>query len=106
VDRRDRDRRVPDGQPRSQRARRLPRAVRQRRDPPETVPGHPRKNSGSIRDRCYDFQNIFAKKLANKIAVFGSKQSKIKKKKLIITLVFQKKRQFFSPKIVENRKKL
>jgi hypothetical protein len=29
----------------------------------------------SIRDRCYDFKNIFAEKFCDKIAIFDSKQS-------------------------------
>jgi hypothetical protein len=32
------------------------------------------------RDRCYDFKNIFAKKISEKIGVFDSKQSQILKK--------------------------
>jgi hypothetical protein len=33
------------------------------------------------RDLCYDFKNIFAEKISEKIGVFDSKQSQILKKK-------------------------
>jgi hypothetical protein len=55
-------------------------------------------------DRCYDFKNIFAKKSAKKLAFLSQNKAKLCKK-IIITLVFEKNA-IFSPKIVENRRKL
>jgi hypothetical protein len=46
-------------------------------------------------DRCYDFENIFAKKFSEKIGVSDTNQSQILKK-LIITLVFEKNAIFFA----------
>jgi hypothetical protein len=55
-----------------------------------------------IRDRCYDFLNIYAKNFSKKLA----SQNKAKLcKNLIITVLFGKNA-IFSPKIVENRRKL
>jgi hypothetical protein len=57
------------------------------------------------RDRCYDFENIFAEKFSDKICVFYSKQSKIMQK-FDHNIGFWEKRQFFaencqkSPKIL------
>jgi hypothetical protein len=56
------------------------------------------------RDRCYDFFNIFAKKLAKKWRFFNLIKAKLCKK-LIISLVFGKT-PFFPLKIAENRRKL
>jgi hypothetical protein len=56
------------------------------------------------RDRCYDFFNIFAKKIGEKLAFLTRNKAKLCKN-LIITLVFDKT-PIFSPKIVENRRKL
>jgi hypothetical protein len=50
--------------------------------------------------RCYDFNSIFAKKLANNICVFAQTAASFCKN-VIITLVFEKKRQFL-PKIGKN----
>jgi hypothetical protein len=52
-------------------------------------------------DRCYDFLNIFAENFSKKLAFLTQNKAKLFKI-LIITLVFEKKRQFFSPKIAEN----
>jgi hypothetical protein len=52
--------------------------------------------------RCYEFLNIFAKKLAKKMAFLTHNKAKLCKK-LIITGVFEKT---VSQKIVENRRKL
>jgi hypothetical protein len=57
------------------------------------------------RDRCYDFQNIFAKRLSVKIGVLTQNKAKLCKL-LITTLVFEKNANFCaenclkSPKIV------
>jgi hypothetical protein len=57
-------------------------------------------------DRCYDFKNIFAKKLA-KLLAFLAQTTAIVCKTLIIALVFDKNaRPIFSLKVVENRRKL
>jgi hypothetical protein len=53
------------------------------------------------RERCYDFKNIFAEKLA-----FYAQTTASFCKNLIITLVFEKKTPRFSPKIGKNRRKL
>jgi hypothetical protein len=57
-----------------------------------------------IRDRCYDFKNIFAKKL-QKIGAFLTQNKAKLCNFLLKTLVFEKNA-IFSPKIVENRRKL
>jgi hypothetical protein len=54
---------------------------------------------------CYDFKNIFAEKIVTKLAFFTRNKAKLCKN-LIITLVFEKRRQYFSPKIVKNRRKM
>jgi hypothetical protein len=54
------------------------------------------------RDRCYDFKTIFGEKFGEKLA-FLTQNKAILCKILIITLYFLEKRQFFSPKIAENR---
>jgi hypothetical protein len=60
-------------------------------------------NSDSTWDRCYDFLNIFAKKIQRKNWRFCLKEAKICKI-VIITLVFEKNA-IFSPKIGKNRRK-
>jgi hypothetical protein len=55
-------------------------------------------------DRCYDFLNILAEKFSKKMAFLTQNKAKLCKN-LIITLVFDKT-PIFSPKIVENRRKL
>jgi hypothetical protein len=60
--------------------------------------------AGPTWDRCYDFLNIFAEKFSEKMA-FSTKNKAKLCKNLIITLVFEKNANF-SPKIVENRRKL
>jgi hypothetical protein len=57
------------------------------------------------RDRCYDFLNIFSPKNSAKILAFLTQNKAKLCKILIITLVFEKKENF-SLKIVENRRKL
>jgi hypothetical protein len=54
-------------------------------------------------DRCNDFENIFAKKLA-KILAFLLKLLLVFFSKMTISLVFEKT-PIFSPKIGENRQK-
>jgi hypothetical protein len=49
-------------------------------------------------DRCYDFLNIFAEKFSEKIAFLTQNKAKLCKI-LIITLVFEEKRQFFRRKL-------
>jgi hypothetical protein len=56
------------------------------------------------RDRCYDFENIFAEIFSEKLAFLTQNKAKIYKI-LIITWVFEKNANFL-PKIVKNRKKL
>jgi hypothetical protein len=51
-----------------------------------------------IWDRCYDFKNIFAKKLGEKIAFLTQNKAKFCKI-LVVTLVFEKKRQYFRRKL-------
>jgi hypothetical protein len=51
-----------------------------------------------IRDRCYDFLNIFAEKFSTIIGVFDSNKAKLCKI-LIITLVFEKNANFFRRKL-------
>jgi membrane-associated PAP2 superfamily phosphatase len=56
------------------------------------------------RDRCYDFLNIFAKKIGENLAFLTQNKATLPKN-WIITLVFEKKRQFFAEqlsKIAEN----
>jgi hypothetical protein len=60
---------------------------------------------GKNRDRCYDFKNIFAKKIGEKMRVFDLKQTKIMQK-FNHNIGFWEKSPIFSPKIVENRRKL
>jgi hypothetical protein len=50
-----------------------------------------------IWDRCYDFKNIFAEKFSEKLALLTRNKAELCKI-LIITLVFEKKRQFFRRK--------
>jgi hypothetical protein len=54
----------------------------------------PKAKTHPIWDRCYDFKNIFAEKFSNKLAVSLFK-------KCIITLVFEKKRQYFPRKMAK-----
>jgi hypothetical protein len=56
------------------------------------------------RDRCYEFLNIIAKKMAKILAFLTQIKAKLCKN-LIITLVFEKT-PIFSPKIVKNNRKL
>jgi hypothetical protein len=49
----------------------------------------------AIRDRCYDFQNIFAKKFGKKLAFITQNKAKLCKN-LIMTLVFEKNANFFA----------
>jgi hypothetical protein len=56
-------------------------------------------------DRCYDFSNIFAKKLEKYLAFLTQIKAKLCKK-IDHSLGFCEKTPFFSPKIVENRRKL
>jgi hypothetical protein len=51
-------------------------------------------------DRCYDFKNIFAKKISEKIGVFAQNTTSFWKK-LTITLVFEYKSQFFRRKLAK-----
>jgi hypothetical protein len=51
-------------------------------------------------DRCYDFLNIFAEKFSKEVAFLIQNKAKLCKK-FIITLVFEKKRQFFRQKLSE-----
>jgi hypothetical protein len=60
--------------------------------------------TGVTRDRCYDFKNIFAEKIAKKLVFFTQNKGKLCKI-LIITLVFEKNANFL-PKIGKNRRKL
>jgi hypothetical protein len=53
-----------------------------------------------IRDRCYDFKNIFAQKVANKLAFLTQNKAKLCKI-LIITLVFEKNANFFRRKLAK-----
>jgi hypothetical protein len=46
-------------------------------------------------DRCYDFKNIFAKKLAKKLAFFAQTNASFCKN-LIITLVFEENANIFA----------
>jgi hypothetical protein len=55
------------------------------------------------RDRCDDFENIFAKKFSKNIGVFCSNYSYLKKK-LIITLGFEKNANFFAEKWQKSQK--
>jgi hypothetical protein len=48
-----------------------------------------------IRDRCYDFLNIFAEKFSEKIGVLTQNKAKLCKS-LTITLVFEKNSNFFA----------
>jgi hypothetical protein len=48
------------------------------------------------RDRCYDFLNIFAKKIGEKIDVFDKKNKAKLFQNLVITLVFEKNAIFFA----------
>jgi hypothetical protein len=57
-----------------------------------------------IRDRCYDFKNIFAEKFGENIGVFSQTTASFCKN-VIIKLVFEKNA-IFSPKIGKNRRKL
>jgi hypothetical protein len=54
--------------------------------------------------RCYDFLDIFAEKISEKVAFCAQNKAKLFKN-LIITLVFEKNANF-SPKIVKKRIKL
>jgi hypothetical protein len=63
-----------------------------------------RSDGGScITDRCYDFQNIFAKKIGKKYWRFLLKLLIPSAKKFDLTMVFEKNANF-SPKIGENRR--
>jgi hypothetical protein len=53
---------------------------------------------------CYDFRNIFAKKIGEKIGVFTQTTASFSKN-WIITMVFEKNA-IFPPKIGKNRRKL
>jgi hypothetical protein len=57
------------------------------------------------RDRCYDFKNIFAKNIGKNLAFFDSK-AKLNYAKIWSQHWFLRKTPIFSPKIVENRRKL
>jgi hypothetical protein len=61
---------------------------------------------GSFLKGCYDFKNIFAEKFSKKKLAFLTQNKAKLCKILIITLVFEKNANFFSQKIVENRRKL
>jgi hypothetical protein len=50
-------------------------------------------------DRCYDFKKYFCQTIGEKIGVFDSKTKLNYANNLIITLVFEKKRQFFRRKL-------
>jgi hypothetical protein len=63
------------------------------------------RNICPIWDRCYDFKSFFAKNSAKLFALFAQTTATFGKN-LIITLVLEKKRQFFSPKIGKNRRKI
>jgi hypothetical protein len=52
--------------------------------------------SPQIRDRCYDFLNIFAEKFSEKIGFFLLKIKLNYAKSNIITLVFEKNANFFA----------
>jgi hypothetical protein len=51
--------------------------------------------SGVTRDRCYDFKNIFTKKIAKNWRLLTQNKAK-SCKILIITLVFEKNANFFA----------
>jgi hypothetical protein len=55
------------------------------------------------RDRCYEFLNIIAKKMAKILAFLTQIKAKLCKN-LIITLVFEKKRQFFAENCQKSQK--
>jgi hypothetical protein len=55
------------------------------------------------RDRCYDFKNNFANFLAENIYILTQSKAADLCKIFIITLVFEKKKTIFLPKIVKNR---
>jgi hypothetical protein len=57
-----------------------------------------------IRDRCYDFLNIFAEKIGEKMEFLTENKAKLSKI-LIITLVLEKNANFLQ-KIAKNRRKL
>jgi hypothetical protein len=54
-----------------------------------------------IRDRCYDFLNIYAENFGENIRIFLRKLLLVFFKNLIITLVFEKNANFFA-EIAEN----
>jgi hypothetical protein len=56
------------------------------------------KDYHRIRDRCYDFKNIFAEKFSEKIGIFDSKQSQIMQN-FDHNIGFCEKRQFFRRKL-------
>jgi hypothetical protein len=53
-------------------------------------------------DRCYDFKNIFAEKFGKKLALLTQNTAKLCK--ILITLVFEKKRQFFAENCQKSQK--
>jgi hypothetical protein len=63
------------------------------------VEGNALRASYSPGDECYDFKNIFAEKIGEKIAFLTRNKAKLYKN-LIITLFF------FPPKFVKNRRRL
>jgi hypothetical protein len=61
------------------------------------------KNPSIIRDRCYDFLNIFAKRSAKKSAFFTQNNAKLFKN-WIITLVFEKNANFLTENCQKSHK--
>jgi hypothetical protein len=57
-------------------------------------------------DRCYDFKNIYTDKIWRKYWRFLLKLLLLVSKNLIITLVFEKKREFFLQKLAKIAQKL
>jgi hypothetical protein len=60
-------------------------------------------HSRVTRDRCYDFLNIFAKKIGKKLAFLNQNKAKLSKI-LIITLVFENNANFFAENCQKSQK--